>query len=101
MLAFQQIVIFAVPLTRKTMHNSELELWWSSLAISQKERIARKGLKKASPNGHIDEEQVRYPACTVWWNALPEEQQQKIHDHCTNRHGYILPDWNDADPYGD
>lgn len=83
------------------MRNSELEIWWSSLTIAQKERIARKGAKKASPDGNIDEAQVRYPACTAWWNSLPDDMKLKIHDHCTDRHGYILSDWNDATPYGD
>ena len=83
------------------MHNSELEIWWSSLAISQKERIARKAAGKASPDGTVDESQVLYPACTRWWNALPESRKQEIHDHCADRHGYLLQDWNDATPYGD
>ena len=83
------------------MHNDNLEIWWASLTIAQKERIARKGLTKASPDGKVDETQVRYPACTRWWNALEVSVQQKIHDHCVDHHGYLLADWNDADPYGD
>lgn len=86
---------------KETMHTSELEIWWSSLAVSQKERIARKGLSKASPDGCVDEEQVRYPACTRWWNSLDETRKQTIHDHCVGRHGYFLNEWNDAEPYGD
>lgn len=84
------------------MPNSELALWWSSLPITQKERIARKAAQKASPDGTIDEEAlVRYPACTRWWNSLPESRKEAIHDHCVNRHGYLLQDWNEATPYGD
>lgn len=83
------------------MHNDNLEIWWASLTIAQKERIARKGLSKASPDGKVDETQVRYPACTRWWNALEVSVQQKVHDHCVDHHGYLLTDWNDADPYGD
>ena len=83
------------------MHNDNLEIWWASLTIAQKERIARKGLTKASPDGKVDDELVRYPACTRWWNSLDEKTQQKVHDHCVDRHGYLLKEWNDADPYGD
>ena len=83
------------------MHNSEFEIWWSSLAISQKERIARKAAAKSSPDGSVDESQVKYPACTRWWNDLPESRKKEIHDHCADQHGYLLQDWNDATPYGD
>ncbi len=83
------------------MHNDNLEIWWASLTIAQKERIARKGLTKASPDGKVDDEMVRYPACTRWWNSLDAQTQQKVHDHCVDRHGYLLQEWNDADPYGD
>ena len=83
------------------MHLRELELWWSSLAISQKERIARKAALKAAPDGKVDETLIRYPACTVWWNNLPEDRRQTIHDHCVGHHGYLLQEWNEAEPYGD
>ena len=83
------------------MRNDKLEIWWASLTIAQKERIARKGMSKASPDGTVDEEMVRYPACSRWWNSLDEESRQKIHDHCVGRHGYLLQEWNEADPYGD
>ena len=78
-----------------------LEIWWSSLTIAQKERIARKAQSKASPDGKVDDELVRYPACTRWWNAQDLEAKQWVHDHCVDRHGYLLQDWNDATPYGD
>ena len=83
------------------MRNDNLEMWWASLTIAQKERIARKGLAKASSNKEGDEELVRYPACSRWWNTLNEADKQKIHDHCVSHHGYLLQDWNEADPYGD
>jgi hypothetical protein len=60
------------------MRNDNLELWWASLTIAQKERIARKGLAKASPKKEVDEELVRYPACSRWWNTLNETDKQKI-----------------------
>ena len=37
------------------MENVDLEVWWSSLPVSEKERIARKGLAKA---GDPDESKV-------------------------------------------
>lgn len=83
------------------MNKGELEIWWSSLSVPQKERIARKGLSKTAPDGIIDESLVLYPACTGWWNSLDEAAQVKIHDHCVGRHGYLLKDWDDANPYGD
>ena len=83
------------------MRNDNLEIWWASLTIAQKERIARKGLAKASHGKEVNEELVRYPACTCWWNGLEDAIKQKIHDHCVSHHGYLLQDWNDADPYGD
>ena len=83
------------------MASNDLETWWASLAISQKERIARKGISKASPDGKAPEEAYRYPACTRWWNGLEAERKQTIHDHCVDRHGYLLPEWKDAQPYGD
>jgi len=82
------------------MHDN-LEIWWSSLAIAQKERIARKAQKKASPDGKVDEELVRYPACTRWWNAQTPETKSWVHDHCVDKHGYLVHEWNEADPYGD
>ena len=83
------------------MRNDNLELWWASLTIAQKERIARKGLAKASPKKEVDEELVRYPACSRWWNTLDEERKRAIHDHCVDRHGLLLPEWDNANPYGD
>ncbi|MBR1677917.1 MAG: hypothetical protein IJ701_00490 [Bacteroidales bacterium] len=83
------------------MQNDNLDIWWSSLTIAQKERIARKALSKASQDGTVDESLVRYPACTRWWNSLDEARKATIHDHCVDRHGYLLQEWNNAKPYGD
>ena len=58
------------------MENVDLEIWWSSLPVSEKERIARKGLSKA---GDPDESKACYPACTVWWNSLEEEHKAFIY----------------------
>lgn len=84
-----------------TIMEKELELWWASLAVTQKERIARKAMKKGDPDKTIDESQVAYPACSLWWNALDTDRKKTIHDHCVDRHGYLLKEWNEADPYGD
>ena len=85
----------------KHMKNSELDLWWSSLPISQKERIARKAQSKTSPDGIVDDSKVYYPACTQWWESLDEAAKAKIYEHCVDRHGLSLTEWNNADPYGD
>ena len=82
------------------MNKGELEIWWSSLSVPQKERIARKGMTKAA-GGDVDESLILYPACTCWWNGLSEERKVRIHDHCVGHHGYLLKDWDDANPYGD
>ena len=83
------------------MNRGELEIWWSSLSIPQKERIARKALAKAPADSSVDESLVSYPGCTRWWNGLEEDRKIGIHDHCVGRHGYLLKDWDDANPYGD
>ena len=43
------------------MRNDNLEIWWASLTIAQKERIARKGLTKASPDGKVEHPVVERP----------------------------------------
>lgn len=75
------------------MTERDLQVWWSSLPISEKERIALKG------SG--DEAQARYPACTAWWNNLDMERQKKIYQHCVARHGDELKEWKEGNPYGD
>jgi len=83
------------------MNHDDLDLWWSSLTIAQKERIARKSLTKAAGGAAPEESAYQYPACSVWWNSIDESSREKIHDHCVGRHGYLLKEWNEADPYGD
>lgn len=80
------------------MENVDLEIWWSSLPISEKERIALKGIRKA---GGTDESQAQYPACTVWWNALEEERKLFIYKHCVASHGDEMKEWREENPYGD
>ena len=60
------------------MRNEEFEKWWASLTISQKERIARKGLSKTSENGVFDESLAQYPGCSKWWSGLDDKVKQFI-----------------------
>ncbi len=83
------------------MTNNEMAIWWSSLPVAEKERIARKGQMKGSADGKVDEALCHYPGCTLWWNALPPERKETIYDHCVNRHGLEIKEWDDANPYGD
>ncbi len=76
----------------------DLEIWWSSLAINEKERIARKGMSKV---GEVDENMVTYPACTRWWQALDEKTKSVIYAHCVAVHGDELREWKEGNPYGD
>ena len=68
--------------------------WWASLTIAQKERIATKAASKAAPEEPV--RRVEYPACSAWWNTLDEEHKQLIHDHCTDKHGYLLQEWTEG-----
>ena len=71
---------------------ADLDKWWSSLTISQYERIATKAAKK---EGNENAE-VHYPACSQWWNAITEERRLWIYNHCTDQHGLLLPIWNEG-----
>ncbi len=79
------------------MENVDLEIWWSSLPVAEKERIARKGITKAGG----DIAQAQYPTCTVWWNGLEEERKSFIYKHCVVAHGDELREWKEQNPYGD
>jgi len=63
-----------------------LDQWWSSLAISEKERIA----------GKLFKSDVTYPRCTAHWLSLDEEIKQKIHDHVTDKHGHVMTEWKEG-----
>ena len=80
------------------MENVDLEIWWSSLPVTEKERIALKGLRKS---GDPDESKAQYPACTAWWNGLAAERQEFIYKHCVVAHGDELREWKEQNPYGD
>ncbi len=79
------------------MENVDLELWWSSLPINEKERIARKGIAK----GEGDVKDATYPACTAWWNSVEEKRKLYIYNHCVAAHGDQLKEWREENPYGD
>ncbi|MCQ2334475.1 MAG: hypothetical protein MJZ89_01405 [Paludibacteraceae bacterium] len=74
---------------------ANLNDWWSSLTIAQKERIATK-VANTDPEQPVH--RIYYPDCTRWWIALSPEHQQQIHDHCTDHHGYLLADWKQGYP---
>ena len=76
-------------------------MWWSSLPISEKERIARKGLSKRTADGKVDDSLVFYPACTVWSNNLDIKQKETIYRHSVAKHGDELKEWKEGNPYGD
>jgi hypothetical protein len=79
--------------------NVDLEIWWSSLPISEKERIARKGLSKAGLKE--DDNLILYPGCTRWWQSLEEKRKESIYAHCVAKHGDELKEWKEGNPYGD
>lgn len=83
------------------MENRELEIWWSSLPVKEKERIACKGQSKHSADGTAKEEDYRYPACTRWWGTLDAERKESIYRHCVACHGDELREWKHGNPYGD
>ncbi|MBQ0035008.1 MAG: hypothetical protein KBS77_06910 [Bacteroidales bacterium] len=70
---------------------SKTDEWWAGLTIDQKERIAKKAAKD-----YGQQLEVAYPACSRWWVTLPEEKKQAIHDHCTDRHGYLMPEFKEG-----
>lgn len=85
------------------MDKREIEIWWSSLPIVEKERIARKGLAKqlGKEEEEVKDDDVRYPACTRWWEALEWERREWIYGHCVAHHGDELKEWKEGNPYGD
>ena len=79
--------------TDSYMDERKLEIWWSSLTISQKERIGGKIMSKQT-EGKVNT--ALYPECSRVWNALSIEQKQAIYDHCTDDHGYLLQEWKEG-----
>lgn len=75
--------------------NEALGEWWSSLTVVEKERIASKIKSKATGK----DVKVHYPECTKVWNEVSEEVKQRVHDHCTDDHGLLLPEWKEGKSY--
>lgn len=75
------------------MDERKLQIWWASLTILQKERIANKVI-----NAKADEpmKEVRYPECSNVWNELPIERKHAIYEHCTDEHGMLLHKWREG-----
>lgn len=72
---------------------NELDTWWASLKVVEKEHIATKATRKDSGDETIE---VKYPECSRWWLSISEERKQAIHDHCTDKHGLLLPEWKEG-----
>lgn len=62
--------------------------WWASLTVAQKERIASKAYSLNNPDKPAMT--VRYPACSNWWISISKEEQQAIHDRSTDTLGHLL-----------
>ncbi len=77
------------------MTKDKLDEWWSSLAITEKERIASKIASKKAGKAL----NVVYPECTAVWNTLDLERQEKVYAHCTDDHGLLLPEYKNGDTY--
>jgi len=69
----------------------DLDEWWQSLSVNQKIRIASKVL----------EQDITYPKCSEVWNNLSIDKKKKIHEHCTDKHGYLLQEWSEGNMYSE
>jgi len=78
--------------TSNDMTEIELDNWFCSLTVKQKEHIACKVLLKQErdPKAGI------YPNCADVWMSLDEDIKDKIHDHCTDKHGMWIQEGGDA-----
>lgn len=77
------------------MTKTQLDDWYCSLSIKQKEHIACKVLLKQG----LDPKNGLYPNCISVWTQLDLETQNWIHDHCTDRHGMWIQEGGDAPIY--
>lgn len=78
-----------------TMTQKELDSWFVSLAVKQKEHIACKVLLKQGkdPKGGV------YPNCWGVWEELSEDIKNQIHSHCTDKHGMWIQEEGDGPIY--
>lgn len=77
------------------MTEKELNNWFCSLTIKQKEHIACKILLKHKR----DAKEGLYPKSVLVWNELDTEKKNWIHSHCTDKHGMWIQEAGDAPFY--
>lgn len=61
------------------------------MTIAEKERIAQKA----------NDKEVPYPACTAWWNELPDDKKGWIKSHCEKKHGSVVPEWTEGNMFSE
>lgn len=74
------------------MTDKQLDNWFCSLSVKQKEHIACKILAKQGK----DPKEGLYPNSYNIWKELDEERKNGIHDHCTDSHGMWIQEGGDG-----
>jgi len=77
------------------MNEKELNGWFCSLPTKRKEHIAAKILLKDGGDVHL----AKYPNCTAIWLQIDKVLKERIYDHCTNKHGDCVDDWQEGDVF--
>lgn len=77
------------------MKEQELDSWFCSLSVPQKEHIACKVLLKQGKDPHAGV----YPNCVDVWSELDAEKKESIHEHCTDSHGMWIQEGGDGPIY--
>jgi len=77
------------------MNNFELDSWFCSLSVKQKEHISCKVLLKQGK----DPKEGLYPNCVDVWSVLDENIKNDIHSHCTDKHGMWIQEEGDGPIY--
>ncbi|MCQ2204941.1 MAG: hypothetical protein MJZ15_10940 [Bacteroidales bacterium] len=72
---------------------NKVDIWWSSLRISEKERIATKAAQKTG-----NKKDMQYPECSRWWISLRDQMKRTIYEHCVTNQGLILNKWYEGHP---
>ena len=73
---------------------NELDFWWSTLTVKEKERIATKIARIGNPDAPVQ----NYPHCTEVWQSAPDDVRQRVHDHCNDDHGLVIGEWSEGKP---
>jgi len=76
------------------MATEKLDIWWSTLTVKEKVRIATKIARISNP----DAPEQNYPDCTDVWQNSAEELKVKVYEHCTDDHGLLIPKWQEGFP---